>query len=71
MRTVAPDIAALWLSDLDSINLSWNITAFHHSQLGRPPEGLLESIVQYICKGHLHAVTRITPQFRRLVKTSL
>lgn len=67
--TAAPETP--WLTELDSVELSWNTTAFSRSHLGRLPIELLQTIIRYIPTTHLPAVARVTPRLRELAERSL
>jgi hypothetical protein len=60
-----------WLTDLDGIDMSWNVTAFHLSHLGRLPLELLEILVRYTSISDLPALARISPQLRGLAEQRL
>lgn len=48
MTTAAADTASDWLTELDAIDTTWNVTAFRYSHLGSLPLELLEIFVLHV-----------------------
>jgi hypothetical protein len=65
------DPAVTWLTELDGIQDSWNVTIFKHSSFGRLPTELLDTIIQYIPIRYLPSLSRISPVLRELVEKRL
>lgn len=71
MVTESATAATDWLTELDSIDTTWNITAFNHSYLGRLSVELLQSIVQYIPAHLIPAVARTSSGLREVAERQL
>jgi hypothetical protein len=71
MTTATTDADSDWLTELDVIDTSWNVTTFRYSHLGKLPLELLEIVVRFVPTASLSAVARINPQLRELAEKNL